>query len=416
MLPKRTLLIYCFLLITIVSIGQLKPVTNTTSTSTSTKTTTAKPTTTNTYTKPTTTTKSPRVNTSQSTSNKYTSTDNNSKASLVFTKQDSLDAINELLADLSLLYDSIPSKGYSYGSINVGVGKGYFTPRSSNLTQQPVDRFYYSTSGNYTHKSGFGISVKSLVMPEDGSLNLFQTMISPSYDYLRSKKWAFGVSYTHYFIKDSLSFETSPLLNEYYAYVSYKKSFLRPTLGVNYATGSIVDTEPATPTTPSITANTTVSDIALIGSIQHYWYKKRILGLKDQLTYGPTLMAVAGTSKYGTNLSIGSLGKAVKSYNSNNNGNGNAYGQTKKKKKNNGNGNGNGGNGSGGSGSGSTPPTTTQYQTNTDFALQGFTLILGANYSIKRFYLQPQLLFDYTIPPASKKFNTLFNATLGLNF
>jgi hypothetical protein len=240
-------------------------------------------------------------------------------------------------------------------------------------------------------------------------------MVSPSYDYLRSKNWAFGASYTHYFIKDSLSFETSPLLDELYGYVTYKNSFLRPTLGLNYATGTVEDYTPATPTTPEMLATTKVSDIALIGSVQHYFSAKNIFTAKDQLTYGPTLMAIAGTSKYGTNLSIGTLGKAIKSYSRINNGNGLPK-ATKKKKKNNGNGNGNGGNGGSGGSGGGTGPTTEQFASTDKFAMQGVTLILGASYSISKFYFQPQLLLDYTIPSAPRKFNTLFNATLGVNF
>jgi hypothetical protein len=371
MLFKKTVAFFCSVTIAAVSLGQVnKTTTKTTTTTTTTKSTPAK----------------------------------SSKSTYVFTRQDSLDAIEELVGALGFLYDSLP-RPFSSGSVSVGVGKGYFTPRGNSSAANPVNKFYYSASGNYMHKTGLGLSVRGLFLPENANLNLFQTTVSPSYDYIKSKKIGFGFSYTHYFIKDSLSFETSPLLNEYYGYLSYKKSFLRPMIGVNYATGTIHEHQPATLTTPEINSTTKVSDVAVIASVQHYFNWKSVLTSKDQLTFGPTLMTVAGTSKYGTNLSIGTLGKAVISNIVNNTGNGNAFGKAKKKKK-------------------KkdeevpilTPPTTEEYVSNTDFGMQGVTLILGANYAIKRFYVQPQVLFDYTIPDATKKFNTLFNATLGVNF
>ncbi len=327
-------------------------------------------------------------------------------SSVQFSNQDSINAIKELLADLSFLFDSLPQKPKSFGTINVGAGLGYFTLKNSSPLNPPFNNWYYSTSGYYTHKSGLGISLKGVMMDDGQSLNLFQTVVSPSYDYLRSKNWVLGASYTHYFIKDSLPFETSPLRNEVYGYIGYKKSFLRPTIGINYAIGKSIENMPATSTTPPITSTTSISDVAVIASVQHFWLKDNLLTRNDYITFGPTLMVVAGTSKYGTNLSIGTLGKSIKSTNANFNGNGNAHGKSKavkkKKKKD-------------PPATGGTP-TTEYFESKTGFNAQGATLIMGASYGIKKWFFQPQVMVDYTLPRASKQFNMLFNATVGVNF
>jgi hypothetical protein len=313
-----------------------------------------------------------------------------------------LEIIRELAKDLAILFGDNTNPG-SYFNFRAGVGNANFTTRNTSTNNTIAGKVFYSASGTYNHKSGISLNVTNLIVPENGSLNLFQTAVSPAYDYLNSKSVAFGFTYTHYFIKDSLSFETSPLLNEYYGYFTYKKSFLRPTLGINYATGTVTEEAAATSTTPAYSATTRVQDVTLIGSVQHYFSWNGFKKGKDQFTFSPSLMAIAGTSYYGTNLSIGSLGKNTKHFN-----NPNVVNKVKVKKKDlvgtlpiPGQGN-------------QGEPTTSTTNENTGFNLQAISLVLGADYSIGKFSLQPQLLVNYNIPSVNKKLNTLFSATLGI--
>ena len=319
------------------------------------------------------------------------------KNSSIISKEDSLQIIQELAKDLAILFGD-NSTPVSYANFRLGMGNAFFTTRTTSTTTSITDKVFYSASGSYNHKSGLGLTVSNLIVPENSNLTLFQTLVSPSYDYMRSKNVGFGVSYTHYFIKDSLSFETSPLVDEFYGYFTYKKSFFRPTIGVNYATGMITEEAAASGSTPAYKAVTRVQDITLLASIQHYFTSKGFMD-KDQITFSPSLMAIAGTSYYGTNLSVGSLGRNTKHFN-----NPNVINKVKKKKK----------DIIPGLPLPTDPPTTTSTSENTDFTLQGISLVLGGDYSIGKFSLQPQMLLSYNIPAVSKKFNTLFSATLGI--
>jgi len=54
-----------------------------------------------------------------------------------------------------------------------------------------------------------------------------------------------------------------------------------------------------------------------------------------------------------------------------------------------------------------------------DFAVQSIGLNIDMRYMIGKFYLQPQLYFDYYIPaldPVSKRFSKLFTVNIGYTF
>ena len=52
-----------------------------------------------------------------------------------------------------------------------------------------------------------------------------------------------GISFSKYISKDSLSFYTTPIQNEFFAYFSYKKWWLRPSISVSYGWGSKTEYE-----------------------------------------------------------------------------------------------------------------------------------------------------------------------------
>jgi len=64
-----------------------------------------------------------------------------------------------------------------------------------------------------------------------------QFSLMPGYDLLNNNRWAFSISYTHYFIKDYFSIYSSPVQNDFYTSLSYKKSWIKPGIAAGYSTG-----------------------------------------------------------------------------------------------------------------------------------------------------------------------------------
>lgn len=325
-------------------------------------------------------------------------------------EKDSLAIIDELKKDLASFYGD----DQSYADISAGVGNGYFSPRSAQAAP-PANSIFYTGNAAYFHKSGFSLSSQFSFVNDKAGFTLFQTALSPSYDYTKGKKWGFGTSFTHYFNKDSLSFYTSPLVNEVYGYARYKKGWLQPTLGIVYGFGSPSDITRQQAAGSSSATITSVSDLSVIASARHDFSWQKIFCRHDGFALSPTILAVAGTSKYGTTIPTGSStgsksGGAVRRTVS--------KFMTKNEKKtssilplpilNNNNNNNQSGNGN--------TTTTTTTTTSTDFQMQSLSFLLSAQYFFGSFYLQPQVYVDYTLPDVSNKWTSVFNCSIGITF
>jgi hypothetical protein len=307
------------------------------------------------------------------------------------TEADSLQYIESIKQSLNLFLDSV-YENKSYFDVNLGIGNGYFAQKNKGIVTETEAQAYYSIGAGYFHKTGLSLNVKSLMTNNANTFTLFQTLLNPAYDYTKGKKWGYGISYTHYFNKDSLNFYTSPLKNELYAYVVYKGGWLQPTLGIDYALGSQKDAQliprkriitRANGTKDTITVfrtnttNTNVQDISTLFSLQHSfnWDKQ-----KHSFGFTPSLMAIAGTEQYGTNLqstgvAFGAGGNSYQLYNR----------------------------------------TTTSSNTNA-YKLQSLSLSLNGDYTRGKFYASPQVLINYNVQDADKSVTAIFNLTLGFTF
>ncbi|WP_207496634.1 hypothetical protein [Aridibaculum aurantiacum] len=306
-------------------------------------------------------------------------------------KEDSLAIINELREELKLMFGS---KNESYGDVNVGVGSGFFRPADLQQTATIVSKAVYNLNGGYYHKSGAGIDMRTLFL-NDGGFKFFQGAITPSYNYIKQKAFSAGASYTRYFYADSLSFATSPLVNEWQLWGRLKKVILQPGLTVNYAHGTYTEDIPRQGNTPAMTITEKASDFGLMGSIRHNFTWLDVLSTDDAIRITPTLLAVAGTSKYGMNFAVGSVAKNFNRF---------TIKPKKVKPKRNNNNNNN------------QQPTTFEETFSTGFAMQSATFVLGSEYSYKSFYIQPQWLVDYSFLATENKWTNIFNVSIGFTF
>ena len=225
----------------------------------------------------------------------------------------------------------------------------------------------------FYHKSGFSLTATGNMINDNDKLNLYQIAVSPGYDYLENRDFATGITYTRFFTKDSLSFYTTPLQNELFAYFTYRKWWIRPTIALSYGWGNrtdymereelIQDLRLRRNGITRINSKESITDFSVIASLRHDFYWLGIFSYKDHFRLTPQLSFISGTQKFGFNQSANTYATIVRTganvlYNSEN-----VYLDDQLK-----------------------------------FQPLSLTMFLRGEYSIGKFFIQPQLVFDYYFP------------------
>ncbi|HVZ55808.1 MAG TPA: hypothetical protein VG870_04055 [Chitinophagaceae bacterium] len=303
---------------------------------------------------------------------------------------DDLDDLGDItLDDLTSFLDSLLLP-HSYFLASLQAGKGFYSYDNRTgylpatyrlLTLAPVIGYY--------HKSGLGITGSGYVVNDQGTLNFFQGAVSPSYDYLANRNFATGISYTRFFTRDSLSFYTSPLLNEVSAYFGWRKAWIKPTLLVTYGWGSRTAYKERARLIhvlrlrrrgyTRIRSTETVQDFSLTLSVRHDFYWLNVISRNDHVRLTPQLAFTGGTQQFGFNQSATTYLTPLKTaanilYSS-----GNSY-----------------------------------LDDQSQFQPLALTFYLRTEYSIGKFFLQPQLIFDYYFPDGENHLNTRFSVNAGV--
>ena len=299
---------------------------------------------------------------------------------------------DELFKDFDAFMDSILTPG-SYFLAAISAGNNYYNFENKNNSAQAnsLRKLTYAPTVGYYHKSGLGITATGYVIDDEKNLNLFQGSVSPSFDYLKNKKIATGISYTRFFTKDSLSFYTTPIQNELYAYFTFRKWWIRPSISASYGWGSRTSYEQREELLQVLRLrrrgftyiNTTesVSDFSLTASVRHDFYWLQVFTDKDHIRLTPQIAFTSGTQKFGFNQSSNSYttvpltGNNVL-YNSDN-----IYLDDKIK-----------------------------------FQPLALALYLRSEYSIGKFFVQPQFALNYYFPASSENISTQFSVNAGFIF
>jgi hypothetical protein len=222
---------------------------------------------------------------------------------------------------------------------------------------------------------------------------VYQYAITPSFDFIQSRKAIGGFAYTRYVTKDSLTFYTSPLQKEVSGYFLWRKAWLQPGLTATYGWGSRTDLQKRVRYIQLLnrrrlgaiitTTNTeeSIADFSLTTSLRHTFYWTDLSGKNDYIKFTPMLAFASGTQQYGFNQTTGTY--AVTARNSGdvkyNTGNVNLDDKLK-------------------------------------FQPLSLTLYLRPEYTIGKFFLQPQLILDYYFPGTENNLTTLFSINTGFLF
>lgn len=296
-----------------------------------------------------------------------------------------------LLSDLDSFLDSIlMPRSYFMG--NISMGRGYFNFKSkSNVFIETAEKLTYIPTFAYFHKGGLSISASGNIVNDEEGLNLYQLALTPGYDYIADRNLAAGITYTRFFTKDSLNFYTTPLQNELYAYFTYRKWWIRPTIAASYGWGSrtdykereslIYDLRLRRSGITQVNSTESIKDFSLISSIRHDFYWLDIFGFKDHIRFTPQLSFVSGTQKFGFNQSSSTYATVIRTganvlYNSEN----------------------------------------VYLDDRLEFQPLSLTLFLRGEYSIGKLFVQPQLILDYYFPAQEKNFSTLLSFNVGMVF
>jgi hypothetical protein len=314
--------------------------------------------------------------------------------------QDSLKQVNtdtsfidydELFNELDVLLDSLAAPR-NFLLFNVGVGKNFFNYESkSSYLLETYRKVTYTPSIAFYSKSGLGISGSAIVVNDGVHLNPYQFYFTGSYDYMRNNRFITGIALTHFFTKDSLPFYTSPLKNEVYAYFVYKKCWIKPSIALSYGWGARSDFEERQDYITSlrlglngftrINTRESVNDFNLVSSVRHDFYWLDVLGKKDYIRLTPQLVFTSGTQKFGFNQGSSSYATL--------------------------------------------PRTGTNVLYNSEniflddqlyFQPLSLSAFIKTEYSKGKFFIQPQLVFDYYFPADEKKFTTALIMNAGVIF
>jgi hypothetical protein len=297
---------------------------------------------------------------------------------------------DELFDDFVAFVDSLLAPR-SYFLINVSAASGYFNYKE-NTDLATRKQLIVSPTIGYYHKSGPGITLAGNFTDYGQKRKGYQFSISPSFDFIQNLKWVGGIAFIKYFTKDSLPFYTTPLQNEINGYVLWRKPWLQPGLGLSYGWGSKKDLKKREDAIRlflrrrgiiyySGSTEESIIDFSMIASLRHSFYWHYVLGHKDYIRFTPMLAFSAGTQKYGFNQTTGTYAINLRNnsailFNSGN----------------------------------------VNLDRKLEFQPLSLTFYLKPEYNIGKFFIQPQVIFDYYFPADNNNLSTLFSINGGFMF
>lgn len=290
---------------------------------------------------------------------------------------------DDIMDELGVFLDSILAPR-SYFLISLSGGQGYFNfTDKNNTTVNSIKKFTWTPTLGYFGKGGFGFTATGYMVHDSLRLNLYQLSLSPSFDYLKNRKLALGFSFIRYLTKDSLHFYVSPLKNEINGYFLWRKSWLQPGIAANYGWGSRTDYEKQLKflkrlrirTLLVTTTEESVADFSLTASLRHDFYWLNVFSGKDYIKFNPLLSFSAGTQKFGFNQTSGTYGILTNNL--------------------------------------LFSPGNVNLDDKLKFQALSLSFYLRGEYSIGKFFVQPQIIFDYYFPGSTQNFTSLFSINMG---
>jgi hypothetical protein len=201
----------------------------------------------------------------------------------------------------------------SYFQIGFGVGNQLYSSHNLALNAKQVSPpLVLTPTVGYFNKSGFSIVATDYLLNENKSFGANQYSITPGFETQPNTPFDFLISYTRYFINNPYSNYSSPIQNDLYSSLVYKKSWLQGGFALGYSTGiskAVVHLDTTINAKErflydSITNNLKV--FTMIFSVQHNFGWKSVFNKEDSISFIPQIMlnfgSYAGTVNNDDNL------------------------------------------------------------------------------------------------------------------
>ncbi|MBP6431613.1 MAG: hypothetical protein KA319_07600 [Ferruginibacter sp.] len=303
--------------------------------------------------------------------------------------------LDSMIKSADDLLDFIDDSSRNYLDVSIGFGNGTFSTQNQAVNATGyTNQLVLTPALFYYFKSGFNVGLTTFLTNENSKLSLYQTGALVGYGY-DGDKISTGISYTRNFGDNKKYNGKSIYQNEVFGYFKYTKPFIQPGISLGFANGNYKLAEfvsflktvplfnPRRDTTILIkgtdsTANKT-QYLSISISAEHQFEFENIFTNNDVITITPMVMLNMGSDKltenHTNNLFANRPRLAAK------------YLSRKKTS-----------------------------QTN-KMQLQSIASSINITYGIGKFYLQPNLYFDYYLPKTTEqRFSSIFSFTAGFSF
>ncbi len=307
----------------------------------------------------------------------------------LFKGKDSTKVMDSLMSEFESFLDSMTARK-SFFSAGMVAGTAMLSYENSNSVKIDVQkRILFAPMIGYYHKTGFGLTAAAYMVNDKGNFAPYQYNLTPSFDIIR-KKFSTGVAFTKSFIKDSLSFYTTPLQQEAFVYFTYKDWLIRPSVSVSYGWGTttsyrerkLIIQKKRLKQARSIYIREkneeSIHDLSVNFSLRKDFNFYSLLNGDDMISLTPVVMLNCGTQQYGFNTSYDLSRVNLTRINA--------------------------------------LPSNSSITDRNSFTAQSAAVILRAAYLYKNFMVQPQFVVDYFIPGTTDQLNSAFSISANVTF
>ena len=191
----------------------------------------------------------------------------------------------------------------SYFQVGFGIGNELYSIHNQVLnSKQTTPPFVLTPTITYYNKSGFSITASDYLLKENHSFGANQYSITPSYETVPGSAFDFLFSYTHYFVNNQYSLYSSPVQNDLYSSLIYKKSWLQPGFGLGYSTGESKEALKLDTTINGVKRNlydsvtNNLNSFVMVFSVQHNFGWSGVISKSDSISFVPIVMLNLGSS------------------------------------------------------------------------------------------------------------------------
>jgi hypothetical protein len=324
------------------------------------------------------------------------------KDSIIINKDSIEKAVDEFLAML----DSA-KQPKSYWQLSMGASNTQFSVNNVALNAQQLSKgVTLIPTIAYVDKSGLSLTYNNFYSINNINSGLIQHTFTPAYDFSKDKNFDFGFSYTRFIGNKNFEQASSPYQNDFYSYLQFNKWKVQPSIAFGYSTGKFTETSRTDTFFVRQTTGDTVKyalldtlkvklrDFSTILSARHQ-FTFDTKSASNYITFTPSFLLFFARNKYDVAYSsssqfsprttlflqnrpllyrevINTIRRSFPDINE-----------------------------------------TRNFLNSTNFQLQSLGLSLDASFYFNKFYINPQVYFDYYLPESDQKLTAIFGVHAG---